>query len=365
MGDPDEHVIDPEAVGWAAIDAALAPLYAGQAPVHYGTLVSWRLGGPDPLQGISAYRRAAPHPHWHFVTYGFSDLYGKQTDHPQDSGYGFELTFRLADGALAGATDDPEPPSWAAAFLQNLARYVFQSGNVFQPGHYLDLNGPIALGQKTAIRAVVFAVDPELPAMETPNGRVAFLQVVGVTLDELAACKRWNTLAALDVMRPALPLLVTDLQRTTQLADAAISRALAEGAVRDGSSTGLLFLDRVAWRKRKPLLRPVRYEVDIGAGQVGELQALLPARLPFGRRLLVIGAVLRVEFVAGERNAVIEDADGATLRIELDAATVDALVRSLRPVAGAVRIPGFDGLRLEIHRTEILDADGNVVDTVG
>jgi suppressor of fused-like protein len=364
MVDPDEHDVDPEAVGWAAIDAALESLYAGQVPKHYGTLVSWRLGGPDPLPGISAYRRERPRPHWHFVTYGFSDLYAKETDHPDESGYGFELTFRLADDALA-ADADRDPPAWALGLLQNLARYVFQSGNAFEAGHYMDLNGPIALGHDTSIRAVVFAPDPELAGIDTPNGRVRFLQVVGVTLDELAACKRWNTLAALDVLAPSMPLLVTDLSRGSLLADAGVAATLQAGSARDGSSTGFLFLDRVAWRRHKPLLRAARYEVDIGAGQVEELRALLPARLPFGRRLLLVGSVLRVEFVPGVRNAIVEDQDGATLRIELDAQAGEALARSLRPVAGTVPVPGFDGLRLQVHRTEILDRDGNVVGMVG
>jgi hypothetical protein len=365
MAGPDDRGTESgEAPGWDAIDAALAPLYASQEPRHYGTLVSWRLGGPDPLTGISAYRRAGPRPHWHFVTYGFSDLYAKETDHPDDSGYGFELTFRLADDALATEAD-ADPPAWALGFLQNLARYVFESGNVFEAGHYMDLNGPIALGHDTAIRAIVFVDDPELPAIDTPNGRVRFLQVVGVTLDEQAACKRWNTLCALGVMAPSLPLFVTDPRRRSLLGDAAVADALAAGAARDGSSTGFLYLDRVAWRRHKPLLRAARHEVDVGAGQVTELQALLPARLPFGRRLLLIGPVLRVELLPGPRNAISEDEADGTLRIELDADTVQALVQSLRPVAGTVRIPGFDGLLLQIHRSEIRDCDGNVVETVG
>ncbi|MDI9654077.1 suppressor of fused domain protein, partial [Burkholderia cenocepacia] len=71
-------------------------------------LVKWRLGGPDPLDGISVWRRAAPVPHWHFVTYGLSELYAKESDDPAVSGFGFELTMRVADHRRL------DPPAHAA-----------------------------------------------------------------------------------------------------------------------------------------------------------------------------------------------------------------------------------------------------------
>ena len=53
------------------------------------------LGGQDPLDGLSAYKAESPFPHWHIVTFGFSELYEKESENPDYSGYGFELTFRL------------------------------------------------------------------------------------------------------------------------------------------------------------------------------------------------------------------------------------------------------------------------------
>ena len=50
------------APGWRSIDAALASLYGGQEPARFGTAIRHALGGPDPLDGISAYRRTAPVP---------------------------------------------------------------------------------------------------------------------------------------------------------------------------------------------------------------------------------------------------------------------------------------------------------------
>src|SRR5262245_37995508 len=116
-----------ETSGWDAIDKVLKPIYGDQEPKHFGTLVSYELGGPDPIRGISAYKRLQPIPHWHFVTYGFTELYEKTSENKEVSGWGFELTMRLK-----ASPNEEEPPNWTLSFLQNLARYVFGSGNVFQ-----------------------------------------------------------------------------------------------------------------------------------------------------------------------------------------------------------------------------------------
>lgn len=49
-----------------------------------------------------------------------------------ESGFGFELTFRLAR-----AEAEREPPAWPINLLQNLARYVFTGGNSLREGHRL------------------------------------------------------------------------------------------------------------------------------------------------------------------------------------------------------------------------------------
>src|SRR5918995_1872532 len=193
-----------DAPGWDAIDAALRPIYEDREPLHYGTVVSYALGGPDPIHGISAYPNDQLPP-WHFVTYGFSELWAKESDDPETSGFGFELTFRPTR-----EPGDQTPPAWALNFLQNLGRYVFETGNGFGVGHTLPLNGPIARGSGTPIHAATFAHDPELPPIDTPNGRLEFLQIVGLTMDELEAISSWNAAAFLDLRRRADPLLLTD-----------------------------------------------------------------------------------------------------------------------------------------------------------
>lgn len=92
-----------------------------------------RLGGPDPLDYISMYSHAGDPsqgvpPHWHYVSFGLSDLHGDGRVHDvsgpdSPSGFGFELTFRLRK-----EEGDTAPPTWPAAVMQGLAKYVFQSG---------------------------------------------------------------------------------------------------------------------------------------------------------------------------------------------------------------------------------------------
>jgi suppressor of fused len=355
MADSEHNDHSP---GWDAIDAALAPIYGDQEPKHYGTLISYELGGPDPLRGISAYRRRDPRPYWHFVTYGFSELFQKESEDPEVSGYGFELTFRLADDGAA-----EEPPAWAVHFLQNLARYVFGSGNVFQAGHYMNLNGPIALETETKIRSIGFVRDPELRQIATPHGSLEFLQVVGITDDEEFALKRWSTLKALEVFESSLPLYLTDLDRTSLLDDAAIAARIEAGSKEDGSNTGMVFTDQLAWTQRKRLLRKAQTEVTLGARQVGELIALLPLRLPFGRSFTLIGREARVVFEPADSNHA-DERDG-DLVLRLDAATMKALTRSLHARAGDYTVPGFEGLTFIVRKTEIRGSDGQVIEVIG
>ena len=130
---------DPEPLGWDAIDKAFEKIYGDQEPMHYAAMIKYWMGGPDPLDGISVFRSDNGVPHWHYVSYGFTELYEKEGDNPEYSGYGFELTMRLL------RSPDEEVPQWPLSLMQNFARYVFESGNIFEAGHYLDCNGPVAL----------------------------------------------------------------------------------------------------------------------------------------------------------------------------------------------------------------------------
>jgi hypothetical protein len=346
-----------EASGWHAIDEALRPLYGKRKPFHWGTIISYALGGNDPLQGISAYKNDhttnAPVPHWHYITYGFSELYDKESDDPAVSGWGFEMTFRLACGA------EQEPPLWPLNLLQNFARYVFRTGNVFGAGHHLNLNSPIALEEETAIRAVLFTPDPQLPARDTPNGRLEFLQVVGITLDELTALYTWNPTGLLDLLRHDNPLLITDLQRTSILARPEAARAVQEGVRRDGSSTSGIYVTGLDWEKTAP--RSV--QLTLSALFADQVARLLPARLLHGRDFELYAKEKPVRFQPGEHFAL--RSKGERLTLDLPADLVKRIEADLKPQRGTCTWPEYPRFTIRVIPGEIKDQQGQVIQVVG
>lgn len=339
-----------EAPGWDAIDDALRPIYGDREPLHVGTVIPYGLGGPDPIHGISIYKNAKP-AHWHFVTYGFSELWEKESTDPDVSGYGFEMTFRLACDAKA-----KKPPNWALKFLQNLGRYVFETGNTFGVGHTMPLNGPIAQGDNTLIHAVTFCHDPQLPPMDTPNGRVEFLQIVGLTMDELDAISSWNASAFLDLRKGDDPLLLSDLTRRSWLKNRAFAAEVARLTEKDGSSCGWLAVQLECDTDSKPL------RVGVQTIAVSGLKRRLVGRLPYGRELTLNGKDATVIFKPGKQSKVkvVEGAVTITLRED----HLMQLANRLEPHAGRHPVPGVEDLVLEVLRTEIKDQDGEVVEVV-
>jgi hypothetical protein len=154
------------------------------------------------LQGVSAYRGPS---WWYLVTYGLTELFAKESDDSERSGWGYELTMRTP------LTD--EAPAWAFGVLVALAGLTRQKQIAFGVGHRLQTGHPLA-GLPTRLTAVAFTLDPELGAIATPHGKVEFLLVVGITTEELERMKATSTAAVLAELDPAMHL-VTDPSRAT------------------------------------------------------------------------------------------------------------------------------------------------------
>lgn len=349
--EPDAEDGD-DAPGWDAITAAFETLYPRQKnPPHFAPYLSPMFTGGG-LQGVSAYKAEGPK-HWHFVTYGLTELYANELSNTAVSGWGFELTFRLTRKAK-----DAQPPNWAVNFLFNLGKYVYQSGNPFGAGHYMDLNGPIALGEDTAIRAIAFVRDPQLGPIDSPNGSVEFIQVVGLTLDELAACSDWKTEKVMGVLTKADPLLVTDLGRPSLFADPKAAKAVERGIEKDGSQSDRTFVGNADWKKAGDT-----FKLTLGARAVQSLLPKLRSRLMHGRNHALVGKKRWVDFAAGKRSGVKADGDGLT--VTLSPAALRELMTTLQPVRGKYPFAALPKLRLEVVPTELTDADGNVVEVIG
>lgn len=271
------------APGKTAIEQLLASQYPQQQPaLALATRVRWFEGGPDPLDFVRAFLNpgapaAGSPPHWHYIGLGLSELYGDEDDEDDDayavapvvrpgrSGAGFELTFRLAV-----ADGEERPPMWPVFMLNSLARYVFSSGTLIGPGHFL-----MQVTKDCTRRHAIAVLDPQLGRILTPAGVVQFVQLVLVANKDLETAQSWNPASFAEIMRryPEVggPLLVADRDRGDSLMDiypelaAEVDRRLEE----EGSIVPF-FTSWVVWSPRQALDQPtpiprVRLVFDVRA----------------------------------------------------------------------------------------------------
>ena len=176
----NEETQEVKVLGWDAITKECERVYPNQTdPKHYGTLISWKLGGNDPLDGISIYDGGT---YWHFVTYGLSELYEKETDNKDISGYGMEFTFKLKKDRYE---DEEAEIKCICSILQAIARITFTKGEIFRPYEYLYTGQTQGIDSKmeSNITGFITIPDTNLHTIQTSNGKVDFIEFVGVTYD--------------------------------------------------------------------------------------------------------------------------------------------------------------------------------------
>ncbi len=203
------------------------------------------------------------------MTVGLSEFDAKETTDRVRSGYGVELTLKVP----ALERDQDKPPAWAANLLQKVGRLIFWSeqtprhgtfirtdrtepwgfnnepirvvapregfGLAARPLEFASTEGPLSKmhrGLRTArpghderppaghpeswgnplvdlLSALYFETDTDLPEVETPNGRVDVVRVMGLTTQ--------------GPLEPAL------LRARQQFADGFMRRSLVELTVPD------------------------------------------------------------------------------------------------------------------------------------
>jgi len=204
---------------------------------------------------------------------------------------------------------------------------------------------------------VMFVEDPELPSQESANGKFEFIQVVGITLDELQAISGWDTRAFAEVLSAKNPLMVTDVSRTSILNDPEVASIVQTRTKQEGSSMGSVFSDRFSWEINEQLA-----EVSIGAKEVLNFGRMLRGRLPFDKPFNFIGSETMAVFRPGPEAAwTLED---GTLVIDIPPDRVEEL-GSIEGKRGSHEWSWFEGFKLHVVPSEILDRDGNVVETIG
>ncbi len=203
--------------GFDAISEAFEKIYKYQkSPLHYSPIISYQLGGKDPLDGISIYRENG---YYHFVTYGLSELYEKESENIEYSGFGFELTFKLKmnEKQKNNTKDDDASDNeikTVIGFLQQLAKYVFESGEILNPYEYIWTKQKEGIDSKQESKITGFITIPdEAGEIDTPNGKVVFVELLGATDSELNAL--YNKKITVKELAEKIATDITDYGRDT------------------------------------------------------------------------------------------------------------------------------------------------------
>lgn len=193
---------DENTVGWDAIEKEFLRVYPGQTkPKHYGTIIKYVMGGNDPLDGISVYDGGS---YWHFVSFGLTEIYDKECENKEISGYGYELTFKLKKEKYE---DEEAELKNICGILQMVARLVFRNGEVFNPDEFIYTGQTTGIDafQKSNLTGFILIKDPTVESIDTPNGKVDFLELVGMTDAEL------KTLSSIATVRDIYAELGSDI----------------------------------------------------------------------------------------------------------------------------------------------------------
>lgn len=182
----DNEKNEVNAFGWDAITNECERTYPSQKnPQHYGTLIDWQFGGNDPIRGISIYDGGE---YWHFVTYGLSELYEKESGNKEVSGFGMEFTFKLKKDNYEN--EDAEIKC-ICGILQAIARITFTKGEVFNAYEYLYTGQTQGIDSKmkSNITGFITIPDSQFKSIDTVNGKLNFVEFIGVTNNELIEIK--------------------------------------------------------------------------------------------------------------------------------------------------------------------------------
>ena len=118
------------------------------------------------------------------VTFGISELYEKISSNEEISGHGFEFTIKLKKGCYE---DEEKEIRTICGILQDVAKMVIDAGEVFKANEYIYTGQTTGIDSKgiSKITGFITVLDESTNILFTPNGRVEFIELVGVTDEEL------------------------------------------------------------------------------------------------------------------------------------------------------------------------------------
>jgi len=168
-----------QAVGAFSIESKLKEMYGDLQPRFYSPQVMSFQGGDHTLDGVAIYDNDG---YFHLVSYGMSHLYYNEEAVGQEySKWGLEFSLRVKPVK----EDEGEDPFWAIQLMNNLARFIEETKVWFDEYQFLPLGGSIRAESDTDIVGLAFVKDVDLGEIDTPHGKVIFLQLVGLTSKQL------------------------------------------------------------------------------------------------------------------------------------------------------------------------------------
>lgn len=266
---------EPDEPGRDAIDRALSQLYPTERDHRFGILPE--PGEKEaPLVEVVAFRATEPVPHWHYVTYGLSELGEKQSEDSDRSGFGVEYTLRLVD-------DAEQPPPWPINLLRYIATLVISTREPPDPNHSMDLPEGLLKGVSPGVEGLAFLADPDLGEIGTPNGHLTFVNVLPLADREWWLLGAWDFNKYIGAVREQQGDLLWRVDRASVLIGDR-GRDIEARALRDGSSQSVDYCEIQATSdgivlddlSRKVVVKFMRY------------------RLAFGREAKIVGGTLRV-----------------------------------------------------------------------
>lgn len=200
-----------QAPGWAALDRVGLTFYPGQTPHQFTSTTGYDLSSSSPLPAICVWEGQGP-AHWHYVTYGLTELFEKSSPDADLSGFGFEVTLRIER-----AEGEEQPPTWPIALLQGIGGYALGGHGGLDSGHLIDLGDalrPAVDGRPSSeLTGLVVVPDAVFGKVDTQFGSVLFLQLYGVTSGELEAMQNWTMERKVGLVRDVDPLGITRPER--------------------------------------------------------------------------------------------------------------------------------------------------------
>ncbi|TGK38671.1 suppressor of fused domain protein [Leptospira gomenensis] len=180
----EQHTLEEVADrGWSAIDEITDKIYPS---LRLPSAISPKIYPNHDATGKHVLYQASVFDlptQWLYVSYGCSELFEKEWSDPNVSGLGYELTFRLSKKSAKN------PPVWPMVLMNDIAYYGMEGAHL-GPGHSLNFGRAIDENQTTRLTGILLANDPELPPIETENGKLYFLLLYGIDEETLLKIKQ-------------------------------------------------------------------------------------------------------------------------------------------------------------------------------